>query len=294
MTPWAVAPLGSTVHGISQGRILEWVAISFSTGSSQPRNRTHVPCIGRWILYHWATGKPILYRRFSLDIYFKHSSGWVCTKLFQPCPALCSRWTVAHQAPLSMGFSTQEYWSGLPCPPPGDLANPEPEPASLLSPALQASSSPLVPPGKPQHSSVYMPIPVSQFTPPLLFPLNVHMLVLYAHVFISALQIGSSILFFLDSTCMHSCMITCFSLSDLLHSVWVSRPIPVSANNKLLRAPSPVGSAGLWIHMKGFTCKPASQQSEHCSLCSSVDRNEGMQRWSHWEIRSDLFWSVTR
>ena len=33
-------------------------------------------------------------------------------------------WTVAHQAPLSMGFSRQEYWSGLPCPPPGDLPNP--------------------------------------------------------------------------------------------------------------------------------------------------------------------------
>ena len=33
-------------------------------------------------------------------------------------------WTVAHQAPLSMGFSGQEYWSGVPCPPPGDLLNP--------------------------------------------------------------------------------------------------------------------------------------------------------------------------
>ena len=45
-------------------------------------------------------------------------------------------WTVAHQAPLSMGFSRQEYWSGLPCPPPGDLPNPGIEPASLMSPAL--------------------------------------------------------------------------------------------------------------------------------------------------------------
>ena len=39
-------------------------------------------------------------------------------------------WTIAHQAPLSMGFSRQEYWSGLPCPPPGDLPDPEIEPAS--------------------------------------------------------------------------------------------------------------------------------------------------------------------
>ena len=45
-------------------------------------------------------------------------------------------WTVACQAPLSMGFSKQEYWSGLPCPPPGDLPNPGTEPESLMSPAL--------------------------------------------------------------------------------------------------------------------------------------------------------------
>ena len=45
-------------------------------------------------------------------------------------------WTVARQAPLSMGFSRQEYWSGLPCPPPGDLPHPGIEPESLTSPAL--------------------------------------------------------------------------------------------------------------------------------------------------------------
>ena len=45
-------------------------------------------------------------------------------------------WTVAHQAPLSMGVSRQEYWSGLPFPLPGDLPNPGTELASLLSPAL--------------------------------------------------------------------------------------------------------------------------------------------------------------
>ena len=45
-------------------------------------------------------------------------------------------WTVAHQAPLSMGFSKQEYWNELPCPPPGDLPDPRTEPGSLTSPAL--------------------------------------------------------------------------------------------------------------------------------------------------------------
>ena len=54
-------------------------------------------------------------------------------------------WTVACQASLSMGFSRQEYWYGLPFPPPGDLPNPGIGPRS---PALQADSLPSEPPGK--------------------------------------------------------------------------------------------------------------------------------------------------
>ena len=57
--------------------------------------------------------------------------------------------TVAHQAPLSMGFSRQEYWSGLPHPPPGDLPNPGIKPLSPTTPALQADSSPLRQQGSP-------------------------------------------------------------------------------------------------------------------------------------------------
>ena len=45
-------------------------------------------------------------------------------------------WTIASQAPLSMGFSRQESWIGLPCPPPGDLPDPGIKPASLMSPTL--------------------------------------------------------------------------------------------------------------------------------------------------------------
>ena len=55
------------------------------------------------------------------------------------CPILATLWTVACQAPLSMGFSRQEYWSGLPFPSPGDLPNPGIEPGF---PALQADSLP--------------------------------------------------------------------------------------------------------------------------------------------------------
>ena len=48
------SPPGSSIHGIIQARILEWVAISSSRGSSQLRDWTHVSCTGRQILYHWA------------------------------------------------------------------------------------------------------------------------------------------------------------------------------------------------------------------------------------------------
>ena len=58
-------------------------------------------------------------------------------------------WTIAHQALLSMGFSRQEHWSGLPCPPPGDLPNSGIEPHLLCLLHWQAGSLPLAPPRKP-------------------------------------------------------------------------------------------------------------------------------------------------
>ena len=60
-------------------------------------------------------------------------------------------WTEARQALLSVGFSRQEYWSGLPFPPPGDLLNSGIEPASLAAPALQVDSLLPVQPGKPRR-----------------------------------------------------------------------------------------------------------------------------------------------
>ena len=55
--PHDCSPLGSSVHGVFQARILEWVAISFSRGSSWPKDWTCVSCIGRQILYNWMTGE---------------------------------------------------------------------------------------------------------------------------------------------------------------------------------------------------------------------------------------------
>ena len=93
-------PLGCSVHGILQARTLEWFAIPFSRGSSWPR--VHA----------------CLLSRFSL---------------IQLCVTLR---TVAPQAPLSIAFCRQEYWSGFPCPPPGDLPDPWIKPMSVMSPAL--------------------------------------------------------------------------------------------------------------------------------------------------------------
>ena len=61
-----------SIHGISQARILVWVAISFSRGSFQPRDHTHITCIGKHILYHWPTRKaPLLhYGPFSRHLGF--------------------------------------------------------------------------------------------------------------------------------------------------------------------------------------------------------------------------------
>ena len=63
-------------------------------------------------------------------------------------------WTVAHQVPLSMGFSRQEYWSGLPFPPLGDLPNPGIKPISPVSPALQADSLLAGPSEKPPSDQI--------------------------------------------------------------------------------------------------------------------------------------------
>ena len=68
------------------------------------------------------------------------------SEVAQSCPTLCDPCTVAHQVPLSMGFSWQEYWSGLPFPSHGDLPNPGIEPWSS---ALYADTFTSEPPGKP-------------------------------------------------------------------------------------------------------------------------------------------------
>ena len=73
----------------------------------------------------------------------------VIVQLLSHVQLSCDAWTIAHQAPLSMAFPRQEYWSGLPCPSPGDLSGPGIESTSLESPSLAGGVFTAEPSGKP-------------------------------------------------------------------------------------------------------------------------------------------------
>ena len=101
--------------------------------------------------YFWSINMSLLW--ITMPTWFLH---WLMSKiksLTYICACTLSRfshvqlfetpWTIARQAPLTMGFSRQEYWSGLPSPPPGDLPHVGIKPTSPASPALQADSLPL-------------------------------------------------------------------------------------------------------------------------------------------------------
>ena len=109
-----------SVHGILQARILEWGAMHallqgiFQTQGLIPHLLWFLHC--RWSLYQWDTEE-----------------------------TFTTPWSVALQAPLSVGFSRQAYWSGLPFPPPGDLPDPGIKPVSA---ALAGRFLSVEPPGK--------------------------------------------------------------------------------------------------------------------------------------------------
>ena len=100
-----------------------------------------------WAIAHGVTKSQTHLSDFHTHTYFTEQ-GLISLKseseVAQSCPTLCNPWTVAHQAPPSMGFSGQEYWRGLPFLSPGDLPDPGIEPRS---PTLQADALTSVPPG---------------------------------------------------------------------------------------------------------------------------------------------------
>ena len=83
---------------------------------------------------------------------------WYALSSFSRVQCFVTLWTVARQAPLSMGFSRQEYWSGLPFPSPGDLPDPGTDPTALLSPALAGTFFTTAPPGKPHTQQSFYEI----------------------------------------------------------------------------------------------------------------------------------------
>ena len=148
-----------SIRGIFQARVLEWVAISFSRDSSQPRDRTQVFHIAGGFFTSWATREAHTSRGLSKslaslhiphqvlwDVFGKSRKERTLNSLFQPsalvvqsCPTLCD---LTDYSPPGR----QEFWSGLPFPSPGDLPHPGIEPGS---PKLRAYSLLSEPPRKP-------------------------------------------------------------------------------------------------------------------------------------------------
>ena len=190
--PMDCSPPGSSVHGILQARILEWIAMPFSRESSWLGDQTCVSC-----LLHWQTGslppappgkRPLgisnsgnqvdwwwPFPKYHLGVLLqkcfpdtlRHRTLWpsifsnasrlpeklglvkpVKDKIVQLLSSVrlfVTPQTVTRQVSLSMGFSRQEHWSGLPCPSPEDLPYPGIEPGS---PALRADSLPYFSPSQ--------------------------------------------------------------------------------------------------------------------------------------------------
>ena len=131
---------GSSDHIILQARILQGFAVPFSMGSFWPRDWTLISCIaGRFLSWIILSDSLDGIVADGIKKKRKKAKSLNCVQLF------VTPWTVAYQAPLSMGFSRQAYWSGLPFPFPGNLPNPGTEPGS---PTLQADALPYKPPGK--------------------------------------------------------------------------------------------------------------------------------------------------
>ena len=141
--------------------------------SSPTRDWTCVPCFGRLSLNHWATKEAPFHplykdswlwvviwsykfsssrRKIALlcsSFSFKIKTWSCCCLITKSCPTLCDPIDGSPQIPLCIEFSRQEYWSGLPVPPAGDLPDPGIEPTCLASPALAGGFFTTAPSGKP-------------------------------------------------------------------------------------------------------------------------------------------------
>ena len=129
-SPWTINPKSPLFMGFSWQEYFKWVAISYSTVSSQPRDGTCISWVSCTAGTFFTTKPP----------------GKEKVKLLSCIRLFVTPWTIDYQASLSMAFSRQDYWSGLPYPSPGDLPDPGIKPGPT---ALQADTLPSEPPGKP-------------------------------------------------------------------------------------------------------------------------------------------------
>ena len=144
-------------------------------------------CVGKFfkcLRFHRSS----TYSSINLDVLIP--LGYLCARVlssFSRVRLFVTQRTVGHQVPLSMGFSRQEYWSGLPSPSPGDLPHPEIKLTSALADGFFTTE----PPGKPMNfiysiNSIYVN-PNLPAPPSPAFLLDIHMFVLYVCVSISTL-----------------------------------------------------------------------------------------------------------
>ena len=167
--PMDCSPPDSSVHGILQARILEWVALPSSRDLPDPAIKPRSPTLQADSLpsepprqLHTKIQNAFCFKQIRSEdenirglkklvtlcpkAYFTPLLLFAAVQSLSPVQFFATLWTVAHQAPLSMGFPRQEYWSRLPFPSPEDLPSPGIEPTS---PALSGGFSTTEPPGKP-------------------------------------------------------------------------------------------------------------------------------------------------
>ena len=118
-----------------------------------PRSRFQkIWCLVRALVHRWPSSQWVITWQKCWESSLESLLCACVLSHFSPVWLLVTPWTLAYQTPLCMEFPCQEYRSGLPCPPPGNLPYPGIEPASCISPALQADSSLAEPLGKPISS----------------------------------------------------------------------------------------------------------------------------------------------
>ena len=135
--------------------------------SDIPEHKKVVVCLWKKICVFNKLCSGMSYSAMSIGLMLRNQSNASKQAIAQSCQLFVIPWTVVYQAFLSMGFSRQEHWSGLPFPSPGDLPDPGIGPKS---PALQADALPSEPPGKPiiwgtQKKEEEIHWPVHQATP---------------------------------------------------------------------------------------------------------------------------------